>query len=62
MTDEYALYKGDDLLAFGSIKEIADQLKLKENTLLFYKTPSYIKRTSEKKARRLIKINMKGII
>ena len=52
---EYALYKGDELLAFGTIKEISDQLKIKENTLHYYKTPSYIKRTSEK-ARRLIKI------
>ena len=56
MSKEYALYKGDELLAFGTIKEISDQLKIKENTLLYYKTPSYIKRTSELKARRLIKI------
>ena len=55
MVKEYALYKGDELLAFGTIKEISDQLKIKEKTLHYYKTPSYIKRTSEK-SRRLIKI------
>ena len=56
MGKEYALYKGDELLAFGTIKEISDQLKIKENTLHYYKTPSYIKRTSEETARRLIEI------
>lgn len=56
MINEYALYKGNDLLSFGTIKEIADHLKIKQKTVHYYKTPTYKKRTSEEKARRLIKI------
>ena len=56
MSNEYALYKGNDLLSIGTIKEIADQLKIKEKTVYYYKTPTYKKRTSEEKGRRLIKI------
>lgn len=56
MTNEYALYKGNYLLSIGTIKEIADHLKIKEKTVHYYKTPSYKKRTSEEKGRRLVKI------
>lgn len=44
---EYALYKGDTCLAIGTIKEIAEQMKLKEKTIKFYGTPSHIKRMSK---------------
>ena len=37
----YALYKGENLLADGTLKEIAEQMGLKEKTLLFYGTPTY---------------------
>lgn len=56
LINEYALYKGDDLLSIGTIKEIAHHLKIKEKTVKFYKTNSYKKRTSEEKGRRLIKL------
>lgn len=53
---EYALYKGDELLAMGTAKELAKQFGVKVSTIHFYKSPAYIKRTNEMKARRLIEI------
>ncbi|MGT2812915.1 hypothetical protein [Streptococcus minor] len=53
---EYALYKGDKLLGIGTKKEIANQLGVKISTIDFYTHPSYAKRTSEEKGRRLIEI------
>lgn len=38
---EYALYKGDELLAMGTIEEIAKQIGVKRETIVFYKTPAY---------------------
>ena len=51
----YALYKGDELLAMGTAKEIAKELGITEKVVRYYSSPAYIRRTSEK-ARRLIKI------
>ena len=53
---EYALYKGDKLLAIGTKKEIANQLGVKISTIGYYSRPSYAKRTSDEKGRRLIEI------
>ena len=47
--NEYALYKGNYLLSIGTIKEIADHLKIKEKTVHYYKTPSYKKELQKKK-------------
>ena len=41
---EYALYKGENLLIIGTLKEIAKNQCVKEKTILFYKTPTYLKR------------------
>lgn len=41
MRYEYALYKGDDLLAVGTAKEIADQVGVTEKTVIHYGTPTY---------------------
>lgn len=49
---EYALYKDDDLLALGTIGEIAKELKILEQTVRTYMTPSYQKRT--KRSRRML--------
>lgn len=57
MATEYALYKGDELLSVGTIKELAKQFNVGERTILFYMTPTYQKRTSERKGRRLIKLD-----
>lgn len=51
----YSVYKGDKEIAFGTIEEIADQLKIKPESVLFYGTPSYVNRTSEN-GRRLVKV------
>ncbi|MGO0040617.1 hypothetical protein ACTJ5V_12065 [Streptococcus suis] len=53
---EYALYKGDKLLAIGTAKELADKFGVKVSTIHFYKSPAYIKRTSDARGRRLVEI------
>lgn len=53
----YALYKGEELLAMGTAKEIATQMKVKVDTVLFYQQAVYKRRTSEN-ARRLVKIGV----
>ncbi|MGQ7330827.1 hypothetical protein ACTGWT_04900 [Streptococcus suis] len=53
---EYALYKGDELLAIGTAMELAERFGVKVSTIHFYKSPTYIKKTNEMKARRLIEI------
>lgn len=49
---EYALYKGEECLAIGTIKEIADKMKVKKRTIIFYRTPTYQKRVKASKNRR----------
>lgn len=41
---QYALYKGDTLLAIGNISQIANKMGVKYRTIAFYKTPTYLKR------------------
>ncbi|HFU4488713.1 TPA: hypothetical protein ACGPBC_000697 [Streptococcus suis] len=53
---EHALYKGDELLAIGTAKELAKKFGVKVSTIHFYKSPTYTKRTEESKARRLVPI------
>lgn len=53
---EYALYKGDILLAIGTVEELAQQFSVKQKTIFFYQTPSQKRRTSEEKGRRLVKL------
>ncbi|HFI0151143.1 TPA: hypothetical protein ACGO3A_002038 [Streptococcus suis] len=53
---EYALYKGDKLLAIGTAKELAEKFGVKVATIHFYKSPAYLKRTDDKKARRLVEV------
>ncbi|EAD0058751.1 hypothetical protein Y141_06280 [Listeria monocytogenes] len=45
---EYALYKADELLIIGTVEELAEFKKVKRETILFYATPSYRKRTTDK--------------
>jgi len=57
--NEYALYKGEDILAIGTVREIANELNIKEETVRFYGRPAYIKRRKAKKSnnfRELIKL------
>lgn len=53
---EYALYKGEELLAMGTKSEIAEQLGVSASTIGYYRTPVYARRTSDDKGRRLIEI------
>lgn len=48
----YALYKGEDCLGIGTLKELAEQLKVKYETMYFYTTPTYKKRCKKGKNRR----------
>lgn len=45
----YALYRGEELLAIGTIREIATELKIKEGTVRFYQTPRYKRRLESRK-------------
>ncbi len=53
---EYALYKGDEIIAVGTKTQIAEKLGIKRESVRFYGTPSYIKRTSESNGRRLVEV------
>ena len=52
---EYALYKGDELLAMGTKREIAEQLGVSASTIGYYGTLVYARRTSDN-GRRLIEL------
>lgn len=47
--DEYAMYKGEELLHIGTIKEIADNHGVLKETIKFYKTPTYERRIARRK-------------
>jgi len=51
---EYALYKGEDCLAIGTIKEIAEQMNVKYKTIYFYTMPAYKKKCKKSKNRRTL--------
>ncbi|MBD8521509.1 helix-turn-helix transcriptional regulator [Lysinibacillus fusiformis] len=38
---EYALYKGDQMVAIGTVKEIAEERGVKPNTIRFYMSGAY---------------------
>lgn len=46
------MYKGEECLAIGTIKEIAKKMNVKEKTIYFYTTPTYKKRVKAGKNRR----------
>lgn len=52
---EFALYKGDELIAMGTKREIAEQLGVSASTIGYYGTPAYARRTSDN-GRRLVKL------
>lgn len=53
---EYALYKGEEIIAMGTKREIAKQLGISVRSVTCYGTPSYAKRTNEKYGRRLVEL------
>ncbi len=38
---EYALYKGENVIALGTIDEIAKKMGVKKETIAYYKTQAY---------------------
>lgn len=52
----YAMYKGDELLAVGTIDEIAKKLGARVEAVMFIGSPHYEGRTDASRARRLVKI------
>lgn len=53
---QFALYKGESLITFGTKEEIAKERNVKVASISFYKTPTYKKRTSEEKGLRLVEL------
>lgn len=51
---EFALYKGDEMLSVGTIKEIADEMGVREGTIRFYQHPTYQQRAKEPRNRRVL--------
>ena len=57
MSKIYAMYKGEDCIAMGTIIQLSKQLGVSIQTIRFYLTPSYKKRVKKGKNRReLIKV------
>ena len=50
---EYAVYKGDELLVIGTLKECAEKLNVTESTIFYYQFESYQKRAKNPKNRRI---------
>ena len=42
----YALYKGDRFIDIGTIDYLASLLKVTRRTIMFYGSPTYLKRTN----------------
>ena len=56
MTNIYALYRGEEFITEGTIKEIAKHQGIKPKSVEFYARPAYKKRTKGKNGKRLILI------
>lgn len=54
---EYALYKGDQIIAVGTANQIAEEIGVKPETVYYYKSPSYQRRVSGKNGRVLVDID-----
>lgn len=50
MEREYALYKGEEVLAIGTIADIAKETGVKEQTVSYYKTQAYQNRLERRNA------------
>jgi hypothetical protein len=50
----YAIYKGEECLGIGTIKELADQFNISQKTICFYRTPTYKKRVKKGINRRVL--------
>ena len=50
MEREYALYKGEEVLAIGTIADIAKETGVKKQTVSYYKTQAYQNRLERRNA------------
>lgn len=48
---EYAIYKGENLLAIGTERQLARDLGVKIETIKFYRSPAYARRLAKRKDR-----------
>ena len=48
---EYAIYKGEDCLAIGTVNEIAKQQKVKIETIKFMLSPTYARRLAKRNSK-----------
>lgn len=46
---EYAVYKGDEIIAIGTRKELAEKFNVKRSTVRFWSTPANIRRISNRR-------------
>lgn len=51
---EYAMYKGEECLGIGTLKELAKRFNIKVKTMYFYTTPTYKRRVKKGKNRRVL--------
>jgi hypothetical protein len=49
---DYAVYKGEELLCIGTIKECAEHLGVKRETIRYYTYPAYMRRLAKRKRAR----------
>lgn len=54
---EFALYKGENFIRFGTKKQLAEFLGVKERTICFYRPPTYVSRTE---GRGLVVVDITG--
>ena len=54
---EYALYKGEELLAIGTKRELAEKFNVKESTITFYMTPTKLKRNKGNNCRVVVALD-----
>lgn len=58
---QYTLYKGDTIIAEGTVKEIAQQTGVSVNTLWQYAAPSYKRRIKGKNYKELVPLDVYSI-
>jgi hypothetical protein len=51
---EYALYKGDEFIDLGTIKELAERLGVNPKTILYYQTPAYKSKSKDNINRKIL--------
>jgi hypothetical protein len=58
---QYTLYKGDMIIAEGTVKEIAQQTGLAVNTIKFYARPTYERRCKSNNHKILVPLDVYSI-